>query len=320
MKFSIIIPTYNRRHQIACAIDSVMTQEGVELELIIIDDASSDDTVAWLAQEYADTHIRVLPNTRRKGPAGARNTGLLAATGEVIAFLDSDDSFLPGHLLACAQVMERFPEVGVIFGRARYECNGQPVDYMGPNFDRKLALAPISHVEDGLRVFSPDYFTHLLQYGCYFNLSTVAVRAEPAKALMKEELRIAEDYEYWVRLSRTQLFACLEQPQICYQLHDQNISFEEANSVAEHAPSLLKAYRVMLDYPNLSNTQIGLIKGHIADVLFDWGYRSRKRRYLREAAGKFIQSAYYGKRQENLAALAKLLLISILPWLEARGR
>jgi glycosyltransferase involved in cell wall biosynthesis len=317
MKFSVIIPTFNRRHQIGEAIDSVLSQQSVDTELVIVDDGSSDGTLAWLAANYPDPRIKVLTNTRKKGPAGARNSGLLAATGEVIAFLDSDDRFLPGHLLSCAQVLAQHPDVGVIFGRARYECDGETVDYMGPNFERKLSLAPIAREEKGVRIFSSDYFTHLLQYGCYFNLSTVVLRAAAAKQLMNEDLRIAEDYEYWVRLSRSQKFACLDQPQIIYQLHEQNISFEAASSAADNAPQLLKAYRIIASYPSLEKVQLKLINEHIATVLFDWGYRSRQRQRWRDAVSQHWQSAHYGRRLENLVALAKLLVISSLTSIRA---
>ena len=90
-------------------------------------------------------------------------------------------------------------------------------------------------------MFSAGFFTHLLEHGCYFNLSTVVLRAAAARALMREELRIAEDYEFWVRLSRTHRFACLDRPQIRYTLHDDNISFESDGLAAQHAPSQLAA-------------------------------------------------------------------------------
>lgn len=318
--FSVIIPTFNRRFQIGQAISSVLDQQGVAVKVIVVDDGSTDGTVDWLTTEYARQPVCVLTNKRMKGPAGARNTGLLAAQGDFIALLDSDDSFLPGHLADCQRVFESFPEVDVVFGRALYEQNGQMVDYMGPNFERKLNHAPKIYTDADVAVFSEEFFTHLLQYGCYFNLSTVILRSQVAQSLMNEDLRIAEDYEYWVRLSRTRRFACLNRPQIRYTLHDQNISFEQAQSAANHAPSLLAAYQVILAYPALDRKQQSLIKDHIAEVLFDWGYRCRKHRQWREAGRLHLQSLCFGKRQENVRALGKLLAVSLFPGLEAQSR
>lgn len=316
--FSVIIPTFNRRLQVVQAITSALDQHGVQVEIIVVDDGSTDGTVEMLALEYAGQPVRILSNTRQKGPAGARNTGLLAAQGDFVALLDSDDRFLPGHLADCQQVFEAFPEVDVVFGRALYEQNGQPVDYMGPNFDRKLGFAPKAYVDEQVVVFTEGFFSHLLEYGCYFNLSTVVLRATAAKALMNEALRIAEDYEYWVRLSRTHHFACLNRPQIHYTLHEQNISFEQAGSAADHAPSLLAAYEILLGYPDLDRVQQRLIKAKIAQVLFDWGYRCRQHQQWREAGRLHWRSLRFGKHRENTLALCKLILIRVFSGLQGK--
>jgi len=320
MRFSVIIPTFNRRYHISQAISSALDQKEVEIEIIVVDDGSTDGTMEWLAGEYIDQPVRVLPNTRRKGPAGARNTGILAASGDFVALLDSDDRFLPEHLAECQQVFMRFPEVGVIFGKALYEQDGKLVDYMGPNFDRKLGYAPAVYSDRDITVFSENFFSHLLQYGCYFNLSTVVLRTTAAKALMNENLRIAEDYEFWVRLSREYRFACLNRPQIRYMLHSENISFEEAASAAENTPSLLSAYGTILDYPELEKTQIRLIKQNMAEALFSWGYRCRKQKKFGEAVRIHLRSSLFGMRLKNAAALMKLFVVCLFPAFETQDR
>ncbi|HNQ75617.1 MAG TPA: glycosyltransferase family 2 protein [Pseudothauera hydrothermalis] len=315
MKISVVIPTWNRRALIGAAVDSALAQAGpgLEVEVLVIDDGSTDDTVAWLAQRYAGRPLRVLRNARTKGPAGARNTGFLAAQGDLVALLDSDDVYLPGHLSAAAAAFAAHRPLGVLFGRAQYECEGRPVDYMGPNFERKLARAPLSFEDDGLLVFGADYFSHLLDHGCYFNLSTVVMRRDAALELMCEELRIAEDYEFWVRLARSRTFGCLEVAQIRYCLHGGNVSFESALQAAENAPMLLRAYRHMLAYPGLAAADVARIHRNMAEVLFDWGYRCRQHRRWLEAAGRHLQSLRHGRRGANLLALVKLPLFALLP-------
>lgn len=308
MKFSVIIPTYNRCHQIGDAIDSILSQRGIDLEIIVVDDGSTDGTVEWLARAYPDSRIHVLKNNRKKGPAGARNTGLLAASGDLAALLDSDDRFLDNHLAGCLEIFKTHTEVGLVFGRALYEQDGHPVEYMGPNFDRKLAEARVSTLNEQFRVFSNDYFNHLLKFGCYFNLSTVAMRLEFAHELMNEELRIAEDYEFWVRLSRKTRFACLTAPQIRYQIHDQNISFEAEKSVENNAPELIKAHQILLGYPALDLVQRDLIKAHLAEIYFDWAYRCRQHHLFRQALQKHFQSFKFGARAKNAMAVVKTLI------------
>ena len=306
MMFSIVIPTFNRREIIHRAIDSALAQGADELEVIVVDDGSVDGTIESLAKIYSDRPVRILRNNRAKGPAGARNTGMLAARGELIGLLDSDDEFLPGHLAAAAGAFRTHPELDVIFGRARYERNGQPEDYMGPNFERKLAAAPKLHSDDSLTIFGTEFFTHLLQYGCWFNLSTVVLRPSAARELMNEDLRVSEDYEFWVRLSRIHQFACLHAPQIRYALHNDNLSFESAGSVPDHAPRLLRALQVILAYPDLNAMQSRLIRKQMAEVLFDWAYRSSRRRQLLEAFRLHLASLRHGRRRANLWAILKL--------------
>jgi len=310
---SVVIPTYNRRSLIGGAISSVLDGQKVECEIIVVDDGSTDGVGNWLLDEYAGLPVRVIANTRNKGPAGARNAGILAAKGEFVALLDSDDRFLPEHLAACLRTFAAFPVVEVVFGSALYEQNGVTVEYMGPNFVRTLDRAPTAQRNESIRVFAPEFFQYLLQSGCFFNLSTVVMRVGAARELMNETLRIGEDYEFWVRLSRNHRFACLNRPQIRYVLHDNNVSFENSASPSDCAPDLLAAYEIMSSYPALGRKEKRYIKENTADVLFSWAYRCRKHRQLREAIRLHLRSMRFGKRLENVVALIKISLVGLFP-------
>jgi glycosyltransferase involved in cell wall biosynthesis len=93
----VVIPTYNRAHTLRRAIDSVLGQTLEQLELIIVDDGSTDGTED-LIREYVDPRIRTLRQAENRGGAAARNVGIGAAVGEWVAFLDSDDEWLPSRL------------------------------------------------------------------------------------------------------------------------------------------------------------------------------------------------------------------------------
>ena len=313
MKTSVVIPTFNRRHLLPAAIDSALAQAGVQVDVVVVDDGSTDGTVDWLQQAYAGRPVQVLRNIGLKGPAGGRNTGLCAARGELVALLDSDDRFLPGHLSQAAQVFARFPEIGLVFGRARYLSDGQAVDYMGPSFTRKLGLAPKAAEDDDVAVMGPGFFEHLLQQGCWFNLSSVVLSRAAAAVPMREDLRVAEDFEYWVRLSRSFGFACLKQEQIEYTLGDDNISFEADDSVEGHAPQLLRAYGYMRAYAGLTTRQRRLIDRQMAEVLFDWGYRASQHGRTRQAMDLHARSCTYGLRTRNVAAIVKTALRAVRP-------
>lgn len=306
MRYSVVIPTFNRRHMLGAALDSVLAQGEREIEVVVVDDGSTDGTDAWLAEAYAGAPVRLLRNTGAKGPAGARNTGIRAARGDLISLLDSDDEFLPGHLAACANLLSSEPEVDLVFGRARYERNGVPEEYMGPNFERKLALAPKSRQDDEATVFDSGFFHHLLEFGCWFNLSTVVLRRGAGLELMNERLRISEDYEFWVRLARHRRFACLHRPQIRYALHESNISFDAQATAADHAPRLVEALGVMRSYDGLDDRALRLIDDQIAGILFDWAYRCAIRGETGEAVRLHWASMRHGRRLANALAIAKL--------------
>src|SRR5262244_846873 len=96
---SVVLATYDRRHTLPRAIASVLAQDGVRFELIVVDDASHDGTADYLAT-LADTRIRTIAVERNGGPSAARNLGLKAARAGIVAFLDSDDAYLPHRLTA----------------------------------------------------------------------------------------------------------------------------------------------------------------------------------------------------------------------------
>ena len=109
MRTSCIIPTRNRCHMIEAAIESVLQQSLKQIEIIVVDDNSSDKTVTFLKQSYPQVHIVSLP--AQVGPGIARNMGVAVAQGEIIMFLDSDDCWLPQHAASLLDVMEKGFEV-----------------------------------------------------------------------------------------------------------------------------------------------------------------------------------------------------------------
>jgi glycosyltransferase involved in cell wall biosynthesis len=103
---SVIMPTFNRADTIRRAIRSVQEQTFTDWELIVVDDGSTDNTVALI--EGCDPRLKLI-RQENQGTAGARNAGLSASAGSYIAFLDSDDEWLPHHLELCVSFLEAFP-------------------------------------------------------------------------------------------------------------------------------------------------------------------------------------------------------------------
>lgn len=105
---SVVIPAYNREATLGRAMDSVLAQTLADLELIVVDDASTDGT-ARVAAGYADPRVRLLRHDANRRAAAARNTGIRAARGRYVAFLDSDDAWFPDKLAVQVADLEAAP-------------------------------------------------------------------------------------------------------------------------------------------------------------------------------------------------------------------
>jgi glycosyltransferase involved in cell wall biosynthesis len=115
---SVVLPFRNREDVIADSLCSVLQQVGVDLEVIMVDDRSTDRS-AEVIKRHADDRVTVIPNDRAAGPCGARNTGIEAATRRYLAFQDSDDVWLPGKLSAQLQVLQSDSETVAVGCRWR---------------------------------------------------------------------------------------------------------------------------------------------------------------------------------------------------------
>ena len=179
---SVVIPTFNRAWCLREAVDSVLSQEVGDFELIVVDDGSTDDT-PQLLEGYGDA-IRVLRRENR-GVSAARNAGIAAARGELIAFLDSDDIWLPGKLRRQVEFFTSHPEALICQTEELWVRNGRRV-----NPGRR------HRKRDGM-IFAPSLDL------CLVSPSAVMVRRElfDRVGLFDESLPACEDYDLWLRVS-----------------------------------------------------------------------------------------------------------------------
>lgn len=177
---SVIVPTHQRRRLVVRAVESVLSQLFQDLELIVVDDGSTDGTGRDLAT-FGDS-VRLLQQPNR-GAAAARNTGLAVARGELVAFLDSDNSWLPEHLALLVDALDQNPEA-VLSSSLAERSRGKP-----------QARSAAARVREPL--------PRLLIGNTVGSLSTVVARREAVIAAggFNESLRVAEDADLWVRLA-----------------------------------------------------------------------------------------------------------------------
>src|SRR5438552_2217371 len=234
---SVIVPTYNRRETIQAAIASVQRQTFADWELVVVDDGSTDDTAALI--EGSDPRL-VLIRQKNQGVNGARNTGMLRARGQYIAFLDSDDEWLPHHLELSVAFFRAFPGEDFLSGEFSEEggcgslvhfLRSALTEWYPPLAERagsSLLRLPPGESDPYLRVFASvepigkwggdivartpyrdarlyrgRVFEHM-RFGFLFALQPTVVtrRAREAVGLFDPRYRIGADYSYLANLCR----------------------------------------------------------------------------------------------------------------------
>lgn len=240
---SVIIPTYNRAHLVGRAIQSVLDQTYRDFEIIVVDDASIDNTEEVVAG-FNDGRIRYIRRRENRGGSAARNTGIKEAKAKFIAFLDSDDEWLSDKL---RKQMDRFKisskKVGVIYcGRCRVWDETQEV---------------AERVIPSLR---GDLFVNLLM-GCFVQGSTPVIRRDCFRktGLFDEALPSNHDWDMWIRLSRYYEFDFIPQVLVKYHLHGAQMT-TDLDAKMRSREAILRKYRVDLSkYPSILSSHLSVL-------------------------------------------------------------
>ncbi len=237
---SVIVPTYNRAYCICRTIDSVLKQTHQNWEVVLVDDGSKDNTAELIATTYgSEPRIRYL-HQANAGVTAARNTGINAAHGNFVAFLDSDDVWRPWKLEVQLACFRSFPDVGMVWTNfAAVNSVGKVVNERHltkmygayrffPSLDelfessRALAdvIAPPVGVRPDARAYVGNIYTSMLR-GSLVHTSTVMVssaRIEKVKGF-DEELKLSgEDYDFHFRTSKWGPVCYVDVSSMDYQL------------------------------------------------------------------------------------------------------
>jgi len=185
---SVIIAAYNVEHYIARAIESAVTQDGVAVEVLVINDGSTDNTAAVVTQ-HNNPHVRLFGHTANRGPGAARNVGLAMAAAPWVAVLDGDDVFAPGRLARClARAKAQEADVVVDNLKTRHEEDGHTAPMFPPDYFARMETLDLKTFIDGNRSFLGGPALGYLKP----IFSTKFLREH--KLRYDTELRIGEDY------------------------------------------------------------------------------------------------------------------------------
>lgn len=192
---SVIIPTYNREHRLKQAVQSVFSQRLPPMEIIIVDDGSSDKTRHIVQRLSQCTDIPMTYYFQaNKGPAAARNSGIRLAKGEFIAFLDSDDEWHKNKIMLQYQALKDAPPFQISHTKERWLKNGKHLNQKTVHMPRH-----------------GDIYDQSLKL-CCVGMSTVMARKTmfTKYGVFDESLRCCEDYDLWLRISPFEPFLLID--------------------------------------------------------------------------------------------------------------
>lgn len=223
MTVSVIMPSYNYGKYLAEAIDSVLLQSYADLELIVVDDGSTDNTQEVLGQ-ITDPRMTAI-KINNSGVSVARNAGLNAASGEYIAFIDADDRWLPSKLEKQVRLFEAEPSVDLVFTdfsrfdeeKVYPETLFEYVSELG-EIARRPAKTPNSYVITG------DTFSALAATGEMATwVQTILVKSAAVHDLrFPEGIKLCEDYHYMLRVYERVQAAYIDEVLVEVRRHDSN--------------------------------------------------------------------------------------------------
>ncbi len=240
MLVSVIVPSYNRANVLPRAVKSVLAQTYQDFEIIIIDDCSKDNTQE-VVKNFNDPRIRYIRHETNKGGNAARNTGIKAANGEFVAFLDSDDEWLPTKF---EKQMLRFndPRVGLVYcGQKCFnENNGRVFEFFNQ--------------------LREDIFYKMLVKNYVGSLSAVIVRFKNISQVgfMDEKLKSCQDWDLYIRLSQICQFGFVDEMLVNYYLgkKDPNrISNNRRSILIGHEAIEKKYYKEIQNLPRAYQLQ-----------------------------------------------------------------
>jgi glycosyltransferase involved in cell wall biosynthesis len=240
---SVILPTFNRSRTLPAAMRSVLDQSFRDLELIVVDDASTED-IAALVAGVGDPRIRYLRHDRNQGAAAARDTGLAAAGGRFVAFQDSDDLWLPGKLDRQIGLLERQPpRVGVVtgmkvlYGRDAAGTYGPGLVFCAPDPARRITL-------------DEDQLKHTL-LDCRISLQNALFRRDcmPDLVWFDPLAQANEDWEFTIRLVQNTLIFEDPEPVVFARISSDSISTKPRINATGYTRILKKNRDIFRKYP-----------------------------------------------------------------------
>ncbi len=302
---TVLVPTCNRAPLLGAALHSILDQTFTDFEIIVVDDGSTDGT-AEIVAALRDARVRYL-HQPHAGIGATLNAGLRAGRGRYVARLDSDDLWSPELLSTLAPVLERRPDVGVVYGQ------GQAIDEHG----RRLA-----QVQGTAGHFPGDSLRSLVWDDCTCNVALLARRACFERVgLYDEALTGNEDWDMWLRVARDYEFAFVPRVLAYVRWHEGNFTGLGSPHFAAVLNSRTEPLDKLFRAPDLPPAVRALRSAAYANVHLFRGQRWLQAHDLARARREFGRALRVSD-QRTVTALRIVWLTMIVPVLRrsALGR
>jgi len=244
---SVIVPTYNSAGFLKIAIDSVLQQSYSNIEILVIDDGSTDNTEE-LMRGYSDSVVYIKQSNQ--GVSAARNTGIKQAKGEFIAFLDADDSWFTDKLTLQIDMLHEHPKCIAVFSNFHIvdaqnkllKSNGIAEDYAIFKYRKLNKTDLFQYVDNGICI--GDIFKSLF-LGNFINTCSLIIRSESVKScgFFNTELITQEDYDYWLRLSMLGKMIYIDKPLLNRSRHGAQLTANDKKlQISTDVVSVIEVY------------------------------------------------------------------------------
>ncbi len=296
---SVIVPTYNRAGYVRECL-TALKQSGVpDLEVIVSDDGSTDDTRAVVAATDPTTVYLWQPNSGT--PCTARNKGFEVSRGRYVGFLDCDDQWLPGVPARVVQLLDKYPEVDVLFADARM---GNPeqgyVSWIEVAGQARFFELPHRESEPGFRILERGPFFRRTAERSPLFIGAMVMRREvfAASGGFDPALCGAADWELWLRMATRHTFGFLAEPLAVYTRHLDNMSSNHDRMVGEFCQALVNVQAKC----ELPPEDLRVVRGRLRHELFHHAYLAYDAGRYGAARGRFWRALSAGNLSPKTAA------------------
>jgi glycosyltransferase involved in cell wall biosynthesis len=303
-RISVVIPSYNAAQYLPAAIESVLGQDYKNLEIVVVDDGSSDQTPSIVAR-YGKFVEYIRLENNGGGPARPRNIGIRAASGDYIALFDSDDLMLPGKLTEEAEFLTEFKDVPLVFTNFRNfsrEDEADLPDFLSDHPDFQV-MPKIPLKKNWYRLTSSLAYETLIP-DTYIGTSSVMFRKRLVEEVgyFDESVSNSDDVEFFFRVARRFDLGYINQVFHRRRIHAKNIS-----SRPKALEAKLRVYSRQQAIPKSAKAErdLGVF---LSKVLFSMGYLERRRGARWNAIRYYLRSwAKYKSNPRIFVSMARAL-------------